>query len=210
MWRERRRIVEVWREGRAAALATLVAVDGSSYRKPGARLMVTSAGDHVGSLSGGCLEAEVARKARWHMRNGACVQRYSTAFDDETNEIPYGLGCGGTVDILLEPADTPEFERMMHALASSLEGEASDVYTTTPNHAHPLLRTSAFSAPDIAAPVSPAILPRYSTGRSNRSANTCALLLDLTSVATVRRLSHAPLSRRCRPLPRTVHCSRAA
>ena len=44
------------------------------------------------------------------------MDRYSTMFDD-TAEIPYGLGCGGTVDLLLEPAGTPEFEALMEALA---------------------------------------------------------------------------------------------
>ena len=140
MWRERRKLVEVWRMGRAAAMATLVAVEGSSYCKPGARLMVGAVGQHVGSISGGCLESEVVRKAPWLIRNGACVQRYSTVFDDSA-EIPYGLGCGGTVDILLEPAGTAEFELLMNALAMSLEGVASNVHTELPHNGQPLRRT---------------------------------------------------------------------
>ncbi len=129
----------MWHAGRAAAMATLVAVDGSSYRKPGARLMVATDGEYVGSISGGCLEAELARKARWLVRGGVSVQRYSTAFDD-TRDIPYGLGCGGTVQVLLEPANTPEFESLMDALANSLNGEASNVYTALPEDGRPFLR----------------------------------------------------------------------
>ena len=97
-------IVELWEQGNAAALVTLVRVEGSSYRRPGARLLVTNDGGTVGAISGGCLEAEVARKARWAARSGAIVERLSTVFDD-TTEIPYGLGCGGTVIVLLERGD---------------------------------------------------------------------------------------------------------
>jgi xanthine/CO dehydrogenase XdhC/CoxF family maturation factor len=129
--RERRRIIELWRRGDAVALATLVGVEGSSYRRPGARLLIAANGDYAGSVSGGCLEAEVVRKARWLTRHGAVVERYSTLFDD-TAEIPFGLGCGGTVELLLEPADTPEFAVLMAALEASLQGEASVVETVLP------------------------------------------------------------------------------
>src|ERR1700760_965694 len=105
--RERRAIVERWDKGNAAALVTLVRVEGSSYRRPGARLLVMSDGSTVGAISGGCLEAEVTRKARWAARSGAVVERFSTAFDD-TSEIPNGLGCGAPLDLLIEPTDTPE------------------------------------------------------------------------------------------------------
>ena len=64
-------------------------------------------GEYAGTISGGCLEAEVVRKATWLVREGAVVERYSTMFDD-TAEVPFGLGCGGVVDLLLEPADTAE------------------------------------------------------------------------------------------------------
>jgi xanthine dehydrogenase accessory factor len=129
--RERRKIVELWRRGKAAALVTLVRVEGSSYRRVGARLLVGVDGDYAGSISGGCLEVEVVRKAAWMTRSGAVVERYSTLFDD-TAEIPYGLGCGGTVELLIEPAGTAEFEALMEALAASLRGEEVRVVTTLP------------------------------------------------------------------------------
>jgi xanthine dehydrogenase accessory factor len=100
---ESRKIVELWKRGDAIALATLVRVQGSSYRRTGAKLLIAADGEYVGSISGGCLEAEVVRKAQWLTRDGAVMQRYSTLFDD-TAEIPFGLGCGGTVDLLIEPA----------------------------------------------------------------------------------------------------------
>src|SRR5579875_1029817 len=114
---ERRRIVDMWQRGNAAALATLVRVEGSSYRKTGARLLVGMDGSYVGSVSGGCLEAEIVRKAQWLTSAGATVQRYSTMFDD-TADIPYGLGCGGTVDVLIEPANCLEFDALMLAFSA--------------------------------------------------------------------------------------------
>lgn len=129
--RERQKIVELWKRGDAAVLVTLVRVEGSSYRRPGARLLIAANGEYAGAISGGCLEAEVMRKAQWKARDGAVVDRYSTLFDD-TAEIPYGLGCGGTVDLLLEPAGTAEFEALMKALEDSLQGEERRVATQLP------------------------------------------------------------------------------
>ncbi len=137
--RERRKIVELWRRGKAAALVTLVRVEGSSYRRVGARLLVGVDGEYAGSISGGCLEAELVRKAAWMTRSGAVVERYSTLFDD-TAEIPYGLGCGGTVDLLIEPAGTPEFEALMEALEASLRGEERRVVTSLPENGRSLRR----------------------------------------------------------------------
>ena len=137
--RERRRIVELWRRGGAVALVTLVRVEGSSYRQVGARLLVAGNGEYAGSISGGCLEAEVVRKAAWMVRDGAVVERYSTLFDD-TAEIPYGLGCGGTVELLVEPAGTAEFEGLMEALEASLEGVETRVVTWLPENGERLRR----------------------------------------------------------------------
>ena len=137
--RERRLIVERWEQQNAAALVTLVRVEGSSYRRPGARLLVTNDGGTVGAISGGCLEAEVARKARWAARSGAIVERLSTVFDD-TTEIPYGLGCGGTLDLLIEPTGTPEAQALLKAMQESLVGMRRNVVTWLPKDAQPLRR----------------------------------------------------------------------
>lgn len=137
---ERRKIVEHWRRGSAVALATLVRVEGSSYRNTGARILIDAAGEYIGSVSGGCLEAEIVRKAQWLTRAGATVQRYSTLFDD-TAEIPYGLGCGGTVDVLIEPVNTPEYNALMEALAASLQGHTRTVATWLPENGKQLART---------------------------------------------------------------------
>jgi xanthine dehydrogenase accessory factor len=129
---ERRQTVGLWQRSGVAALASLVRAEGSSYRRPGARLLLTARGEHAGTISGGCLETEVVRKALWLTREGAVVERYSTMFDD-TAEVPFGLGCGGVVDLLLEPGDSPECRALMSALENSLAGEQATVMTWLPD-----------------------------------------------------------------------------
>ncbi len=141
---ERRQIVDLWRRGACDVLVTLVRAEGSSYRRPGARLLM-GVGGHAGTISGGCLEAEVMRKGTWMVRDGAVVHPYSMMFDD-TAEIPFGLGCGGMVDLLLEPGGTPEFDALLHAMETSLHGAPARVATWLPRPGHPLRR--AVFAPD--------------------------------------------------------------
>jgi xanthine/CO dehydrogenase XdhC/CoxF family maturation factor len=136
---ERRQIVRLWQQGGAAVLVTLVRAEGSSYRHPGARLLLGIGGQYAGTISGGCLEAEVVRKATWLVREGAVVERYSTMFDD-TAEIPFGLGCGGVVDLLLEPANTAECEALMAAMERSLAGDDVTVLTWLPHQDRGLAR----------------------------------------------------------------------
>jgi len=136
---ERRQIVQLWRRGGAAVLVTLVRVSGSSYRRVGARLLLDISGDYAGTISGGCLETEVIRKAAWMVRDGAVVQRYSTMFDD-TAEIPFGLGCGGEVDLLIEQADTPECRALLDAMEAALAGNESIVVTWLPGDGKRLRR----------------------------------------------------------------------
>ncbi len=141
---ERRRLLEAWRSGSARALVTLVRVEGSSYRRVGARMLICEDGTYVGGISGGCLEADLLRRATWKVRSGAVVERFSTLFDD-TEEIPYGLGCGGTLHLLLEPVDTPAFVVLMEAMEASLpvgelQGKAREVVTVLPEDGRPLRR----------------------------------------------------------------------
>ncbi len=138
--KERRQIAQMWREGQARELITLVRAEGSSYRRPGARVLVRSdAGSYAGTISGGCLEAEVVRRAAWMVRAGARVERYSMVFDD-TAEIPFGLGCGGTLDLLFEPLMTAESDALIAALESSLRGQPSRVIHFLPGGGRGLRR----------------------------------------------------------------------
>jgi len=137
--RESRDIVRLWRQDEVVALVTLVRAEGSSYRRPGARLLLAAEGEYAGTISGGCLEAEVVRKAAWLVREGAVVERYSTMFDD-TAEVPFGLGCGGVVDLLIEPAGTPECMAMLAALEGALAGDEKTVLSWLPRYGRGLSR----------------------------------------------------------------------
>ena len=103
-------ILALWRalaaEGKEYVLATIVDVDGPSYRKPGACMLMAEDGRRAGTVSGGCLEAEVAKRAWWLTEQGPTLQNYSTVADD--GEMPYGSGCGGVVHLLLERRATAE------------------------------------------------------------------------------------------------------
>jgi len=67
-------------------------------------MLVTSSGERVGTISGGCLESEVSRKIWWLTSHGSRIERYAS-FADEDGGMPYGLGCGGTVSLLLEQGE---------------------------------------------------------------------------------------------------------
>jgi xanthine/CO dehydrogenase XdhC/CoxF family maturation factor len=124
-----------WAAGETPVLATVLATRGSSYRKPGARMLVTQAGWQAGSISGGCLEADVVRRAAWLVSEGrAVVRTYDTSADGEV-----ALGCGGEVDVLLEPfrADS-DFAR---ALEVVLTTRHPATVTVRPPEAEPLTQT---------------------------------------------------------------------
>jgi xanthine dehydrogenase accessory factor len=89
-------------DARPSVLATLVSVEGSSYRRPGARLLVVPEGKRIGSISGGCLEEDVAARAVKVQATGApdAVVYDTTSENDLVWGV--GLGCHGIVRVLLE------------------------------------------------------------------------------------------------------------
>ncbi|MBC3541596.1 XdhC family protein [Rufibacter sediminis] len=90
-------------EGKQTALATVVHVEGSSYRRPGARMLVSEDGQLTGAISGGCLEGDALRKARLAMSQGIpALVKYDT-MDDDDAKLGVGLGCNGIIHILIEP-----------------------------------------------------------------------------------------------------------
>ena len=82
------------RRGEPLALATLVASRGSSYRRPGARMLICADGTTAGSLSGGCLEEEVVRRALQVMRDGTPALM---SFDTRLR-----FGCNGSINVFVE------------------------------------------------------------------------------------------------------------
>ena len=98
-------IIATWeqlQESQTVAIATLVKVEGSTYRRPGARMLITPDGKQIGSLSGGCLESDVIERAQSVMAHGRplLVEYDTTAEDDLIWGL--GLGCQGVATVLIE------------------------------------------------------------------------------------------------------------
>lgn len=85
------------------ALATVVHVQGSSYRRPGARMLVAETGELTGAISGGCLEGDALRKALLAIHEGRNkLVTYDTNNEDDAR-FGVQLGCNGIIHILFEP-----------------------------------------------------------------------------------------------------------
>jgi len=104
-----------------AALATVVRVDGSSYRRTGARMLVTDDGVWVGGISGGCLEGDALKRARMAIaKSEASLITYDTT-EDDAYQIGVGLGCNGIIDVLFTPLDFQNKNNPVEVLKSCLE-----------------------------------------------------------------------------------------
>ena len=111
------RLAELAAAGRRAALATVVHIVGSSYRRPGAKFLIEEAGETLGSVSGGCLEADVREVARQQvLATGTPSLRHYSTGNDEDIVWGLGLGCNGMIDIFIQPAT----EGPLAALADTL------------------------------------------------------------------------------------------
>lgn len=109
--------------GQGAALATVVRIRGSAYRRAGAKMLVPDQGPMSGSVSGGCLEADVREVALAVMRSSASqLLHYDTGADEELKPWGLGLGCNGTVDIFVQAA-TPAARQSWEAIAALLRGD---------------------------------------------------------------------------------------
>ncbi|MEU3502249.1 XdhC/CoxI family protein [Streptomyces hundungensis] len=118
-------------QGRAFAVATVVAVGGSAPRQPGAALAVDSEGTAIGSVSGGCVEGAVYELCQQALEDGETVlERFGYSDEDA---FAVGLTCGGVIDILVAPVgpQAPAREVFAAALAAAARGEATAVARVT-------------------------------------------------------------------------------
>jgi len=125
-------------ERHKVALAVVVRVEGSSYRRAGARMLVVDNGTWTGGISGGCLEGDALRKAYHaiHMQKPSMVT-YDTTQDDD-KQVGVGLGCNGIIDVLFIPIDQRDednaikllekvvADRRMNILVTVTEGEIDE------------------------------------------------------------------------------------
>ncbi|MGZ3945899.1 MAG: XdhC family protein, partial [Mucilaginibacter sp.] len=103
-----------------AALATVVRVEGSSYRRTGARMLVTDDGIWTGGISGGCLEGDALKRARLAIaKSQSSLVTYDTT-DDDAYQIGVGLGCNGVIDVLFTTLDFEDKNNPVEVLKSCI------------------------------------------------------------------------------------------
>lgn len=142
--RDRRDLLAAFAALRASgghgALATVVRVVGSAYRRPGARMLLGVDGTRVGLVSGGCLEADLVERARPVLESGTPALVTYDASRDEDLVFGLGLGCEGTVEVLIERVPERPDGGHLALLARCLEERRRLALVT-------LFRTSGVVAP---------------------------------------------------------------
>lgn len=117
-------------EGTGAVVATIVEIEGSSYRLEGARMLIRPDGQYVGTISGGCLEGEVAERAMRVLATGAPDL---VTLEQQEGEDPFGFGsgCGGTIHVLLEPFHgDPEAPDALNLIRQCIQQRTSGALAT--------------------------------------------------------------------------------
>ena len=127
-------IIKVWKQLKQterAALATLVKVEGSAYRRPSARMLITSDGQQVGTISGGCLESDVKERSQQVLETGIpTLVKYDTTSEDDL-VWGLGLGCQGVAYILIERLDVEQLNALSvieQCLSTRVAGAVATVF----------------------------------------------------------------------------------
>jgi xanthine dehydrogenase accessory factor len=144
-------------EGKRVAAATIVAASGSTPRRAGARLLVSSAGDTWGSVSNGCVEGDVAERAAEVLRTG----RPHLAAYGITDEFAFevGLSCGGSIEVYVEDW-TGLPARLAGGPEEGFEGALATVVAGPGSGTHGLLdRDRGWVAGDLPASLAEQLVP---------------------------------------------------
>src|SRR5688572_12715879 len=121
---------EAQKQGKQTALATVVHVDGSSYRRPGARMLITEEGQLTGAISGGCLEGDALRKALLVMSQQRSMLVTYDTMDEDDAILGIGLGCNGIIQVLIEPINTADPNNPIRFLKTIAERRQKAVLVT--------------------------------------------------------------------------------
>ena len=106
--------------GKRSALAAVVHLNGSSYRRPGARMLVTDEGELTGAISGGCLEGDALRKAMMVLsQQKSRLVTYDTNDEDDAT-IGIQLGCAGIIHVLFEPINVNDNNNPIQLLRKAI------------------------------------------------------------------------------------------
>lgn len=121
---------EARKTGKQTALATVVHVEGSSYRRPGARMLIEDDGQLTGAISGGCLEGDALRKALLVITEKRSKLVTYDTMDDDDAKFGVGLGCNGIIQVLIEPIDDTDPNNPVQYLRSVNEKRQKAVLVT--------------------------------------------------------------------------------
>lgn len=134
-----------------AVLATVARVEGSSYRRTGARMLVLDDGTYLGGISGGCLEGDALRRARKALvLDKPAIVTYDTTQEDN-HQIGVGLGCNGIIDVLFTPLDNKDEQnpvRLLSGLTNIRQPRVVVTITECTNRLNGLGKTLLFQNDD--------------------------------------------------------------
>lgn len=126
-WQETQQIItrltHLLDAGVPAALATIVRIQGSTYRRPGAKLLIETDGRMMGNVSGGCLEEDVRETALAVMASGEPRSVHYDTSDAEDKVWGMGLGCNGQVDVFIQPITADVHRAVLSDADARLEGD---------------------------------------------------------------------------------------
>ena len=129
-----RRIIETfeaWRQrGETLVLATVYDTLGSTYTKPGHRILIAANGDYQGLVSGGCLEGDLAGRARSVVASGVPLAVTYDLRDDADDLWGLGVGCNGLIRVFLQPLTPGEGYEPFASIAGRLVGRAKGMAAT--------------------------------------------------------------------------------
>jgi len=148
------------------ALATVVRVTGSAYRRPGARLLIIEDGTTIGGISGGCLEADVALRAKKVLDSGVAQTACYDNTRDREQIFGVGGGCNGTIEILIEPLREKSAGNPMPILSGVLRSRRPAALVTVFETTGPALaavgqRLARADGVDLACDVESPVLARW-------------------------------------------------
>jgi xanthine dehydrogenase accessory factor len=116
--------------GKKSAMASVVHLNGSSYRRPGARMLVTDEGEMTGAISGGCLEGDALRKAMLVLsQQQSKLITYDTSDEDDAT-IGLQLGCAGIIQVLFEPINQKDLNNPIQLLSKAVALRQQSVLVT--------------------------------------------------------------------------------
>ena len=126
-----KQLLDIWypqRDSQLWVLATVYKTEGPSYRKSGAMMLFNDLGQQYGLLSGGCLEADIQGQAAKVMRSQQSLTVCYDGSDEDDISFRLGIGCGGTVYILLQPIQAAQNYLSLCEIRDHLAGHGQGQY----------------------------------------------------------------------------------